>query len=133
MTSFIMLHICLTVSSSSYSSGRLRRSLITHPPPNTSQWFHFRSREARVASLPFPAFISVTVLIALCCASTLFPLPPYYVCHQFSHLFHPLSLLPAQLEPVGPTLNGLQGRRTSGFQWDSLGIARHSKYFFIYS
>lgn len=95
-----------------FSSGCLSRSLITCPPPYMSQWFHFVLREARVASPSFPAFISVTALIALCCTTTPLPLPPFYGCHQFSHLFHLLSLCPACILTSwilwGPTFNGLQ-------------------------
>lgn len=105
------------------SSGCISLSLITCPPPYMSQWFHFGLREARVASPSFPAFISVTALIALCCASTPLPLPPFYGCHQFSHLFHLLSLRPACITSWtlwGPTLYGLQSPKleiSKGFLW----------------
>jgi len=91
-----------------FSSGCLSPSLITCPPPYMSQWFHFGLREARVASPSFPAFISVTALIALCCTTTPLPLPPFYGCHQFSHLFHLLSLCITSWTLWSPTLNGLQ-------------------------
>lgn len=113
--SYLTLLVCLSIHLLFlflFSSGCLSWSLITYPPPYMSQWFHFGLREARVASPSFPAFISVTALIALCCTTTLLPLPPFYGCHQFSHLFHLLSLCPACILTSwilwGPTFNGLQ-------------------------
>lgn len=113
--SYLTLLVCLSIHLFFlflFSSGCLSWSLITYPPPYMSQWFHFGLREARVASPSFPAFISVTALIALCCTTTPLPLPPFYGYHQFSHLFHLLSLCPACMLTSwilwGPTFNGLQ-------------------------
>lgn len=113
--SYLTLLVCLSIHLFFlflFSSGCLSRSLITCPLPYMSQWFHFGLREARVASSSFPAFISVTALIALCCTTTPLPLPPFYGCHQFSHLFHLLSLCPACILTSwilwAPTLNCLQ-------------------------